>query len=138
MFSYREEHFTGTFDIRFPICISGSELQVRLENALRERGLTLDTYHASEPHHTSADSLLVRTLLRVYEAGTGMPGAALAIGGGTYAHGIPGAAAFGPELPGTDNHMHAENEFISEENFRLTTELICEAVTALDEEISRF
>ena len=56
----------------------------------------------------------------------------LAIGGGTYAHGIPGAAAFGPELPGADNHMHAEDEFISISNFKLNTELICRAISELN------
>ena len=52
-------------------------------------------------------------------------------GGGTYAHGIPGAVAFGPEMPGEDNHMHAENEFISVDNLKLTGEMMCRAMIKL-------
>ena len=132
VFTYMESYFIGTFDIRFPLCQTEENLETLLKSAFSAKGFSLENYHASSPHHTDADSLLVRTLLSVYEEGTGQKGEALAIGGGTYAHGIPGAAAFGPELPGADNHMHAEDEFISISNFKLNTELICRAISELN------
>ena len=99
-------------------------------------GFALKGYHASEPHHTPPDSLLVRTLLSVYEEASGKPAKALATGGGTYAHGIPGAVAFGPEVPGDDNHMHAADEFIRVSDFKLNTELMIRAVSKLDEALT--
>ena len=63
-----------------------------------------------EPHHTPADSPLVKTLLRCYEQFTGQPGKCLAIGGGTYVHDIPGGVAFGCCMPGFNGNMHGADE----------------------------
>ena len=136
-FSYQDPAFTGTFDIRFPLCQSAERLEAFLKKAFSDKAFSLAGCHVSAPHHTDADSLLVRTLLGAYEETTGLKGEALAIGGGTYAHGIPGAAAFGPELPGADNHMHAAEEFISVSNFKLNTELIYQALSRLDGALPR-
>lgn len=134
--SYRAPDFVGTFDIRFPLGQTDAALLQLLRKTLDAGGFALEGYHASEPHHTPPDSLLVRTLLSVYEEASGKPAKALATGGGTYAHGIPGAVAFGPEVPGDDNHMHAADEFIRVSDFKLNTELMIRAVSRLDEALT--
>ena len=45
------------------------------------------------PHHTPADSPLVKALLKCYEQYSGRKGECLAIGGGTYVHDIEGGVA---------------------------------------------
>ncbi len=142
LLEYEDGIFKATFDIRFPVCMSGDALRARIAQAAVQEGFELDSFGASEPHHTDGSSLLVKTLLEVYGEASRDDGyrreaapidiKALSTGGGTYAHGIPGAVAFGPELPGSDNHMHAADEFISEYNLKLCARLIYNALEKLD------
>ena len=62
------------------------------------------------PHHTPADSPLVKALLKCYEQYTDYKGECLAIGGGTYVHDIPGGVAFGCCMPGFNGNMHGADE----------------------------
>jgi len=129
------ENFKGTFDIRFPVCLTVQKLKEKLTDGLKKFGLELQDFSAVPPHHTDADSLLVKTLLSAYEKVTGKRGEALAVGGGTYAHGIPGAVAFGPEFSEIDNRIHGADEFISLEHFKINTKMIFTAVNLLDNEL---
>ncbi|MBE7057563.1 MAG: M20 family metallopeptidase [Ruminococcaceae bacterium] len=129
------ENFKGTFDVRFPVCLTVQELRQKLTDGLNRFGLNLEDYSAVPPHHTNSDSLLVKALLEAYEAVTGKPGKPLAVGGGTYAHGIPGAVAFGPEFNEIDNKIHGADEFISLEHFKINTSMIYNAMLKLDEQI---
>ena len=130
--SLQNNRLSGTFDIRYPVCCTGQIIEDTLSRVFETHGMTLCGFSASAPHHTNADSPFVRTLLDVYEETTGFKGEAIAIGGGTYAHGIPGGVGFGPEFPNMDYHMHAEDEFIKIEHLKLTTEMICKAIQKLD------
>lgn len=134
LMSYENETFTGQFDVRFPVCVSGAQIREKLHNGFSNAGFEMFDFNNSEPHHTSEDSALVKIFLKVYEQVTGQKGQALAVGGSTYAHGIPGAVAFGPQLPGVDNHMHAEDEFISIDNLKLAAEMMCSALIYLEQE----
>ena len=135
LLDFEGEKFKGTFDIRFPICLTVQELNQKLTDGLNEFGLNLEDYSAVPPHHTDSDSLLVKALLSAYETVTGKPGKPLAVGGGTYAHGIPGAVAFGPEFCEIDNKIHGADEFISLEQFKLNTAMIYNAMLKLNEQI---
>lgn len=136
LLSFDGEKFKGTFDIRYPVCLTKDILKEKLEKGFAEYGFELIDYSASNPHHTDADSILVKTLLDVYESVTGTRAEAMAVGGGTYAHGIPGAVAFGPELPGIDNRIHGAEEFITVEHFKLNTKMMYKAVTELDKRLN--
>ena len=85
----------------------------------------------SEPHHVSAESGFVKTLLNVYESVTGEKGEPIAIGGGTYVHETENGVAFGAEFPGDENNMHGADEFIREESLLLNTEIYANAIIAL-------
>jgi len=76
------------------------------------------------PHHTPAESPFVQTLLKVYEDYSGLKGECKAIGGGTYAHGIPGAVAFGCSFPGDpSSNIHSSNERASIDRLMLSAKI---------------
>lgn len=120
----------GMADVRFPVTKTVAEVEALLRAGLSEDfDVTFDG--CAEGHHVPEDSPFVQTLLRVYERQTGQPGRCLAIGGGTYAHDIPGGVAFGAAFPGVDNHMHGADEFIGVDELRLNAHLIAHAVAEL-------
>ncbi len=135
LMKYDHDMFQGSFDIRFPICLSGYELENKLIDGFKSFGLKLTDYESTEPHHTKEDSILVQALLEAYENVSGEKGKALAVGGGTYAHEIEGAVAFGPELAGIDNKIHGANEYITVDHFKLNTKMILEAIITLNKRI---
>lgn len=134
--SYQDGRFTATFDIRYPVTCRAETLRQALKESAAAHGFQIEQFEASPPHDTDERSPLVRTLLGVYEAATGKKAEPIATGGGTYVHGIPGGVAFGPELPGADNHMHAADEFISVGNFKFNIKLIAQAIAELDQILS--
>ena len=67
----------------------------------------------------------------MYAQSTGQSAHALAIGGGTYVHDIPGGVAFGAEFPGEENQMHGGDESIRVESFLKIAELTALAMIRL-------
>lgn len=122
---------SGMIDIRFPLCETLAGVTQQLTRALAQAGFTAAPAMGTEPHQVPGSSAFVRTLLEVYSRQTGLPGYCMAIGGGTYVHGIPGGVAFGPAFPGEENHMHGADEFITEEHLLLNAKIIAHAVLAL-------
>lgn len=104
-----ETGLRGQFDSRVPICATKANCSDVARAAFAKHGFALEGEMAA-PHHTPADSEFVRTLLRCYENYTGLKGECLAIGGGTYVHGIPGGVAFGCSFPGFNTFLHGPNE----------------------------
>lgn len=120
-----------TQDIRFPVCESCKGILSKLENAANSVGVSVEPIMQSEPHHVSAESEFVKTLLDVYESVTGEKGEPIAIGGGTYVHETENGVAFGAEFPGDENNMHGADEFIKEESLLLNAEIYANAIIAL-------
>ena len=112
----------GTVDIRFPTCTDLESVKSKVGSLLESKKLKYDVILGSEPHTVASDSEFVKQLLDVYEEVEGEKGRCIAIGGGTYVHGIEGGVAFGAERGDTDYHMHGDNEFIT------TEELLKDAV----------
>lgn len=110
--NWTETGFKARFDSRVPICGNEQNMKAVVDAALAAEGMpTLQDKPMKAPHHTPADSPFVQTLLKVYEEYSGLKGECLAIGGGTYAHGIPGAVAFGCSFPGDpSSNIHSSNE----------------------------
>ena len=100
---------TGQFDSRTPICADEANCRDRAEAAFAKYGFSA-TGGMEAPHHTPADSPLVKTLLKCYEQYTGSKGECLFMGGGTYVHHIPGGVAFGCCMPGFNGNMHGADE----------------------------
>ncbi len=124
--------FEGQFDSRCPLCANEDNVRSVVKAQFAACGFEmLDRDRMSAPHHTSADSELVQTLLRTYERYTGQKGECLAIGGGTYVHSIEGGVAFGCAMPGTDNRMHGADEFAVIEELMLSVKMFTQIILEL-------
>ena len=128
MIDYANGDFSSAFDVRFPICENVASVRGKLERAIAEGGLTIDEFRGVEPHYVDENSDFIQTLLSVYTEFTGNEGRCLAIGGGTYVHGIEGGVAFGAEVLGEDNHVHGADEFVSLNQFILNAKIFAEAI----------
>ena len=119
--------FSGVIDIRFPICGTVDGISGTLTKALNDAGFEA-AVGGVEPHYVDSDGEFVRTLLGAYESVTGKKGECLAIGGGTYVHGIPGGVAFGCEVDGEDNRIHGADEFIRVDALVENAKIFAEAI----------
>ena len=99
----------GQFDSRVPICANDENCRTAAEASFSKFGFSVSG-EMDAPHHTPADSPLVKALLKCYEQYTDYKGECLAIGGGTYVHDIPGGVAFGCCMPGFNGNMHGADE----------------------------
>lgn len=119
------------FDSRCPTCSTEENTKLVIRDRLAVEGLTMRETEMVLPHHVSADSDFVRTLLRAYEDWTGQPGQAEATGGGTYVHDLKNGVAFGCEMAGIDNHLHGADEFITLEQLMLSAKIFAQAILDL-------
>ena len=131
MLNTEEGKVTGAADIRFPVSFKVDQVAPKVREKLEKAGFTIDSMECTEPHFTDENSEFVQSLLRVYERITGDKGRAIAIGGGTYVHGIEGGVAFGAEFPGHDGNMHAAEEFITVEDLLKNAEIMAEAIVEI-------
>lgn len=98
---------------------------------MEEAGLVMEEGPMTPPHHVPGDSLFVQTLLGSYEAYTGIKGEPLAIGGGTYVHGLERGVAFGCMIPEVDNHMHGDDEFMDIDMLIMSTKIFADVIVKL-------
>lgn len=124
---------SGAIDIRFPVCESVASIREKLSKTLRAAGFESQV-KGSEPHCVPSDSPFVKKLLEAYEAVTGKKGKPLAIGGGTYVHGMPGGVAFGCEVEGEDNRIHGADEFIRIDALVENAKIFAEAIVRVCKE----
>lgn len=123
---------SARFDCRSPICAGDENMKQVLAKSCAARGLTLEDTPMKRPHHVPADSPFVQTLLHAYEKYTGVRDAKpLAIGGGTYCHEIKNGVAFGCTMPGTDNHMHGNDEFVVVEELLISAKIFADVIVSL-------
>ena len=132
-FNYEMGDFEGNFDIRFPICENCASVRAKLEKTLDSVGLSLSEFKGVEPHYVDEDSEFIQTLLSVYNEMTHKKAYCMAIGGGTYVHGIEGGVAFGAEFLGEDNHVHGADEWVSLSNLLLNAKIFAEVILRLCE-----
>ena len=97
------------FDSRTPICGTDASIRTVTETVLGADGFTVEGT-IDPPHHVPADSPFIQVLAKCYEQYSGKPSECLAIGGGTYVHGIPGGVAFGACMPGFVSNLHGPDE----------------------------
>lgn len=130
-FRYTLTELEGEFDSRTPMCADAAQMTAALTEVLGGRGIRYRTEKAAPPHHTPADSPLVRGLLRAYEESTGRRGECLSTGGGTYVHDIEGGVAFGAIMPGVDTNMHGPDEFMPVEELIAAAKIFTAAIADL-------
>ncbi len=99
----------GRFDSRTPLCGTDDTVRLPAEAALARAGFTT-TGEIDPPHHVPAEDPFLQVLGKCYEQYTGQKSYCMAIGGGTYVHGIPGGVAFGASMPGFVSNLHGPDE----------------------------
>ena len=105
----KDGQWFGTLDFRCPVA---ADLEALRDSAVAHLpGFRVEAAGIKPPHHVPADSTLVKALLAAYEEETGLPGKAIAIGGGTYAKVLKQGVAFGALFPGEEELAHQANEF---------------------------
>lgn len=102
--------WSGTLDMRCPVDADLAALRDAAKAHLP--GFELETLEMKEAHHVPADSELVTQLLAAYEEESGLPGEAVATGGGTYAKVLAQGVAFGAAFPDDEDLAHQANEYI--------------------------
>ena len=73
----------------------------------------------------------MKALLAAYEAYTGLGGACLSMGGGTYVHNIEGGVAFGCSMPGFDPSEHAADEHAEIKSLLVSAKIFAHAIADL-------
>lgn len=128
-----DTRFKAKFDVRFPLCANQFNCKGVCEQTFQRHGISiLGDPDMTSVHCVSADSPLVKALLRCYSMYTGVDDPKpIAIGGGTYVHDIPGGVAFGCDFPGFDPKMHAANEQASVDNLLLSAKIFTQAIFEL-------
>jgi succinyl-diaminopimelate desuccinylase len=121
----------GQFDSRVPVCGNEDNMLKVVKKTMAAEGLTLHNDSMLPPHMVDEDSLLVKTLLRVYEDYTGKEGKCLSIGGGTYVHNLKNGVAFGASMPETDNRMHGADEFAIVEELVTSAKMFAQVIVDL-------
>ena len=122
---------SGCIDVRFPVCLTLSDVEEAERSALGSAGCQFDGFMGDEPHITDENSDFVRKLLTVYERCEREKGRCIAIGGGTYVHNIPGGVAFGVERGDTDYNMHGANEYITADELLKDAVIFAEAIAEI-------
>lgn len=116
--------FTGSLDLRCPLCANEENVKAVIEKAFSENGFSFIGSPEMIPvHYVPEDAPIIKTALKVYEEYTGFKGECLAIGGGTYVHDIEGGVAFGIEFHGTDYSIHGADEFAVIDELLLTAKM---------------
>lgn len=118
-------------NLRVPVTFGEKDFHKQLTAAMGGQGFYERDYSFTPPLYIPADAPLIQTLRRVYEAETGLDGAPICIGGGTYAKTMPNIVAFGPIFPGEPCVEHEPEEFISLTSFRKMTEIYAKAILEL-------
>lgn len=131
LFDYSLNGFAGTTDCRAPICATNENLRDVLRDCLKEKGIILGNNSVYPAHHVKEDTPFIQTLLSSYEKYSKKPGKCLAIGGGTYVHGLKNGVAFGCANPLVDNHMHGADEFIDIDNLLMSAKIFADAIINL-------
>ena len=125
-----ERGFQARFDSRTPLCGTDENIRLVTERAMEAAGFTISG-QIDPPHHVPAEDPFIKTLARAYETWTGQKGQCIAIGGGTYVHGIPGGVAFGPLMPGFQSNLHGPDERIAVADLLVTAKIYAQVILEL-------
>ena len=120
------------FDSRTPICATEQNVKYAAMVSCAGKGLSLKDRPMRPPHHVPAETPFIQTLLSSYEKFTGAEHAKpIAIGGGTYCHELKNGVAFGCTMPGTDNHMHGNDEYAVVEELVTSVKIFADVIIRL-------
>lgn len=99
-------------DARIPVTIEKKFIVDGIKRVADKYGLSYEELDYLAPLYASKETKLIKTLIKVYEEETGLPGDPIATGGATYARSMPNIVAYGPVFPGQEKVAHQTDEFI--------------------------
>ncbi|MCF0123849.1 MAG: Sapep family Mn(2+)-dependent dipeptidase [Ruminiclostridium sp.] len=120
----------GRFDTRTPLCGTDETIRLPAEAALGRAGFSVKG-EIDPPHHVPAEDPLIQTLARCYEMYSGRKSQCIAIGGGTYVHGIPGGVAFGASMPGFVSNLHGPDERVNIKDLLTAAKIYAQVILEL-------
>ena len=118
-------------DIRIPVLIDKDELVNKLIECAKSYQLSYQEFDYLAPLYVARDSMLVTTLMQVYEEKTGDNSPALSSGGATFARTMPNCVAFGALFPGREQTEHQANEYAILDDLYHAMDIYAEAVYRL-------
>ncbi len=125
------ETMCGCFDSRTPLCSTYENTAEPIIKALSGIGFEINEMNMTPPHHVDPELPFIKTLLSAYEKHTGKKGECVAIGGGTYVHGIENGVAFGSIMPDVNTNMHGANEYMPFEDIITAAKIYAEAIAII-------
>ena len=132
--SYENNAFYMTVNFRYINNIDEKKMIKDINEA--NKNFELNVLSESKLLYYPLDSVLVSTLLRVYQEETGdYETKPLTSGGGTYAKEADNVIAFGMEYPGWDAHMHSPNESIKVEHLVESMGIFAKAIVELGKKL---
>ena len=120
-----------TLDCRYPASENFVMKVDGLKKLAAEYGIECTLIKNVEPLYIPEDSVLVQTLMEVYNEQTNEKAEPVVIGGGTYAKSVKNIVAFGPVFPGQESVIHQKDEFISIEHLMKNIEIMAHAMYRL-------
>lgn len=131
MVKMTDQKIICSLDIRYPVTFDIKDVMTTLNQRIDQSGFRLENLRHQKPLYLPIDSPLVHKLLCVFKEETGIDGAPLAIGGGTYAKEMPNILAFGPIFPGKPLVEHKPNEYIQIDELILNCKIMAHAIYEL-------
>ena len=131
MLEITETSLSGDVDSRCPICSNVENTLQPVKKLMKKHEISLNNDSMRPPHHVSADSEFVKTLLKDYEMYTGRKGECIAIGGGTYVHELERGVAFGASMPETENNMHGPDEYAVVDELLTSAKIFAQVIADL-------
>lgn len=135
LMDYTANHMSGAFDGRLPIGCTEENTKIPVKEAFGAHGIKLADSPMVKPHCVPGDSDFVQILLGSYERYTGIKGEPLSTGGGTYVHELERGVGFGCGIPGVDNHMHGDNEFMVIDTLLMSAKIFADAIVRICNEL---
>lgn len=118
-------------NFRYPKGVTAEGLEIKVEAATADYGVTVATGKSQVPHYVSPDDPMLQVLLDVYERHTGEKGSERTIGGGTYGRLLERGVAYGAMFPHSIDTMHQANEFIALDDLFAACAIYAEAIYTL-------
>jgi succinyl-diaminopimelate desuccinylase len=119
-------------NIRYPASLEKEATITAIREAWETAGFDFEEKAYLPPVYIRPDSDFVQKLMGVYQEVTGdTESKPMAIGGATYARGIPNAIAFGPVFPYEEELAHEADEYIDLDSLEKMTEIYIRAMEEL-------
>jgi succinyl-diaminopimelate desuccinylase len=122
---------SAVLDIRHPVLMDGKMIHKIIALQVQEAGIHAELAALKAPLHVPADSVIVRSLLEVYQEVTGLEAYPIAIGGGTYSRSMDNCVAFGCTFPGDPDLAHQAGESIDIDRLMLSVRVFAHAIARL-------